>query len=499
MLNSLIGAVAGVLMLVGGFLGIHTQQPVQTPSFGAFSPSGGGTYRIGQSIGTSDTTVKLSSFKEPVSGISYTMSYLGSDIEYGTISPQSSISEFVSFSGITQNTDGSATLTGVIRGLTRTPAGNFCTASTTLAQSHAGQSIFILSNSPCFQAEYLPARTNATSTAIIAFSSTTPPRYDSVAAQSTGTYISTTSELASIAYVNAISVAGVSNGTASVKGIYQSATGAQASSGTLLGGTGASLALTSSISTSTCQVAQNSVLTASSTTGKLDAGCIATNGALIYTGNNRFTASTTFTGPVDIGATSTSKVSFGGLPYTYPTTRAASSTVQTENGSGALGWYVPNDRLLALSSPNLNSTAGATTSIATVVIPANTIINSSQTLRIKGTWQTWGSNACGAQVDFGTGSATTTVGISGMEATNLLTSVINVDMFATSTASQMFTSQSYSSTASGASDFAVSGSTKLIIGRIETARSFAAATYLSFATNGANCTLLSYAVELLSL
>lgn len=252
MLKLLIGGAIALSALVGGYFAGH-QTPAPTtppPSFGAFSPTGGSTYRLGQSIGVSDTSFKLSSFKEPVSNILYTMSYLGSDVEYGTIAPQSSVSEFVSFTGITQNSDGSATLTGVTRGLTRTPAGSACAASTTLAQSHAGQSIFILSDSPCLFSEYTPLRTNATSSAVLTFSSTTPPRLDQPGLQSTGTYISTTSEFASIAYVNKIAISGASNATQSVKGIIQLGTGTQFASSTILGSTGASLVPDSSLSTS---------------------------------------------------------------------------------------------------------------------------------------------------------------------------------------------------------------------------------------------------------
>ncbi len=163
----LLGSLIALIGIVGGLLGFeHVASP---QLFGGFSPSGGSTYRLGQSIGTSDTTIKLSSFKEPVSNILYTMSYLGSTVEYGTLSPQSSISEFVSFSGITQNADGSATLTGVSRGLTRTPAGSSCTASTTLAQPHAGQSIFILSDSPCLFSEYATKQNAQTISGLFTF------------------------------------------------------------------------------------------------------------------------------------------------------------------------------------------------------------------------------------------------------------------------------------------------------------------------------------------
>lgn len=136
------------------------EQTHETPTIlGAFNSSGGGTYRLKSSIGISDTTINLSSFKEPVSNTPYTMSYLNSVIGYGTIEPQiPGRSEFVSFSGITQSSDGSAQLTGVSRGLTRTPAGSSCSASTTLAIRHGGQSAFILSDSPCLFAEYAVKR-----------------------------------------------------------------------------------------------------------------------------------------------------------------------------------------------------------------------------------------------------------------------------------------------------------------------------------------------------
>lgn len=142
-------------------------QPNETEQiqFSGYNTSGGGTYRLKSSAGISDTTINLSSFKEPVSNLAYTMSYFNSSIEYGTIEPQiSGKSEFVSFTGITQNSDGSAQLTGVTRGLTRTPAGAGCTASTTLAVRHAAQSTFILSDSPCLFAEYAVKQNDETIT-----------------------------------------------------------------------------------------------------------------------------------------------------------------------------------------------------------------------------------------------------------------------------------------------------------------------------------------------
>lgn len=127
--------------------------------FGAYNTSGGGSYRLKSSLSSTDTTINLSSFKEPVSNIPYSMAFLNTSIGYGTVEPLTSDkSEFISFSGITQNADGSAQLTGVIRGLTKSPAGLACTASSTLAVRHPAQSIFILSDSPCHLAEYAVKR-----------------------------------------------------------------------------------------------------------------------------------------------------------------------------------------------------------------------------------------------------------------------------------------------------------------------------------------------------
>lgn len=168
------------LGVIGFGLGIFgaIQPSTQARSVGAFNPTGGSTYRLLAPVSSSQNTITLSSFKEPVSGILYTMSYLNSSIEYGTLAPLTSQSEFVSFTGITQNSNGSATLTGVTRGLARSPGTSGCVASTTLALAHASQSNFIISNSPCFQAEYATLRNNQSITGVWTFSSTTPPLYD---------------------------------------------------------------------------------------------------------------------------------------------------------------------------------------------------------------------------------------------------------------------------------------------------------------------------------
>lgn len=256
---------------------------------GVFQPTGGGTYRLQTSIGISNTSLTLSSFKEPTSNIPYTMTYMGSDIAYGTIDPSvNGKSEFVSFTGITQNGDGTATLTGLKRGLTRT---NGCVASTTLAQTHAGQSIFILSNSNCFYSEFAERRSNELIPGAWTASSTNPWKYDNafvVASTSqqivpaswiynnfvntsvnqtinaVKTFSATTTlsngallgygidsnsnalAVANKKYVDDLAFAGAPDANTTTKGIVEEATSAEIASGASTGGTGAKLFMTPS-------------------------------------------------------------------------------------------------------------------------------------------------------------------------------------------------------------------------------------------------------------
>jgi hypothetical protein len=215
------GIIAGVVV-IGSWFGLvpETHAPVpEAPvaveqNVGAYNISGGGTYRLKSSVGTTDTTVSLSSFKEPISGQKYSMAYLNTTIAYATIDPQTTRPEFISFTGITQNADESATLTGVSRGLTRTPAGSLCTASTTLAVRHSGQSILVLSDSPCHFAEYAVKRNDET-----------------VSGQWSFPYPSASSTVATKGYVDSVAL----GGTATVDRLIVAATaGETVASGQIL-------------------------------------------------------------------------------------------------------------------------------------------------------------------------------------------------------------------------------------------------------------------------
>jgi len=236
-------------------------QIVNDVSLGAFNTTGGKSYRLKASVGISDTTVNLSSFKEPVSNIAYTMAYINTAIGYGTLDPQiPDKSEFVSFTGITQNSDGSAALTGVTRGLTRTPAGASCTASTTLAVRHPAQSIFIISDSPCFFTEFAVKQSDETITG------------NWIVPSPVGAY-----SIVPRNYVDGKLFGGIGNAGETATGTVEIATGAEAAASTQSGTLGR-LVLPATLATSTWNPSTNANrVIVSGSGGTIDNNFIATS------------------------------------------------------------------------------------------------------------------------------------------------------------------------------------------------------------------------------
>jgi len=287
MLEKIASVIGGVVLAVSSFFGFGApQEAPEEPLFGEFTPAGGTTYRLKTSVGTTDTTIVLSSLK--IDGNPVTMSTLNTDIAYATLDPQSATrKEFISFTTITQNSDGSATLTGVTRGL----ASSFpFTASSTLRKAHPGQSILILSDSPQVFNEYTKTRSDVavvgnwtfptTTSASSSNSAVTKGYFENTAmllttnqsasgnktfsgnttlsgsanAIATTTIISTTIASGTItktpvanlditnkAYVDGVAVAGASNANETTKGIVEQATDAEIIARTGTGATGAVL------------------------------------------------------------------------------------------------------------------------------------------------------------------------------------------------------------------------------------------------------------------
>ena len=338
---------------------------------GAFNPAGGTTYRLQTSIGTTDTTVKLSSFKNR-SSIALTMTLLNTDIGYGTLSPQTSRSEFVSFSGITQNSDGTATLTGVTRGLSDISP---FTASTTLRQAHAGQSVFILSDSPQLFEEYAKRRNDETIAGLWNFNSYLP----------TSSITATTSaQFTTKGYVDNVTNAGAATSTETNGGIVELGTLAEQAD-SYDGGANKPTVLQTKNSTSTCQVVGSYNIVASSTSGKLDKNCLDQTLNYSWSGTNTFsgtslnTASTTFTATTTILASSATNnaLTLNGINYAFPSTQGASSTALTTDGNGNLIWGNPTPVRYSYATNTPMSVTGSSVTSSFFTIPAGVMRASS--------------------------------------------------------------------------------------------------------------------------
>lgn len=112
--------------------------PVQTQTF----------ILIGSGATAGSTTFPLQSFKD-ILGVNLSMSSFGS-VGYGTLEPDTTNEDSITFTGITQNSDGTATLTGVNSVGFLSPY----TASSGLRVSHAGSVPFIITNTSAFTATY---------------------------------------------------------------------------------------------------------------------------------------------------------------------------------------------------------------------------------------------------------------------------------------------------------------------------------------------------------
>lgn len=101
----------------------------------------------GISIGA--TSIVLNSFKQIDGTTNLTMTDFGST-GYGTLSPNTSREEQISFTGVTQNANGTATLTGVKTVLNVDPY----TETSGTINSQAGNAVFVISNTAGFYSKF---------------------------------------------------------------------------------------------------------------------------------------------------------------------------------------------------------------------------------------------------------------------------------------------------------------------------------------------------------
>ena len=207
-----------------------------------FYTVGGKNYTLASSISSTATSITLTSFTLPVTDQAITMATANTSIMYGTIQPGTTNSEFISFTGITQNGDGTATLTGVTRGLDREYP---YTEASAFKLPHPGQSVFILSDAPQVFNKYAALVNDNTFEGANTFNGATTFDVNDYPAMSASTPLPTLqAQLATKAYVDSVAIAGAPDATTSVKGLVEIATQAEADARTATGGTGASLVAT---------------------------------------------------------------------------------------------------------------------------------------------------------------------------------------------------------------------------------------------------------------
>ena len=173
----------------------------------AVLPIAGTTYNLsGSGISSSATSMTLVSFTLPQTGHAITDSEMSTTF-YLTVEPGSRTrQEIVSCTTVVQNANGTATLSGCSRGLLPiTPY----TASSTYAFPHGGGTSVVFSNAPQFYNQFLAADNTGTITGQYTFS--TSPIVPTVISAST-------TNAASVAYVNNIAILGGASSSDTVYG-----------------------------------------------------------------------------------------------------------------------------------------------------------------------------------------------------------------------------------------------------------------------------------------
>lgn len=189
------------------------------------------------------TTIVLSSMKQIDGSTNLTSTDIGSKAT-GTLEPNNSTQEeAITFTGITQNSNGTATLTGVKTVLFVDPY----TETSGLAKAHPGGAKFILTNTAEFYSEFTNKNDDETISGNWIFPSDNTNNAGIVA--DTDTTMATA--FVTFGQLSRQAISGASNASTTVKGIVQLPTQAQVDAKTTTGSTGALLGITPDVMRST--------------------------------------------------------------------------------------------------------------------------------------------------------------------------------------------------------------------------------------------------------
>ena len=318
------------------------------------------------------------------------MACMNTDIAYGTLDPQlPTKKELISFTGITQNAAGTAVLTGVTRGL------SFFypfTASTTLRQTHSGQSIFILSDAPQVFAEYTAKRNDEAITGLWNFNSYLPT-----------TSITPTSSIqfTNKAYVDGVALVSAPVSDETTKGVVELATQIEMASSTILGSTLAPLVLQARYATSSPSVVCGLCAVITGNAGKIAQAFLNLTEPFTWTAHHIFSS-------LNAASASTTNAT----TTNFSITGITSSLLKT-NSTGIVQAAVAGtdyENVPFAADGTVITTSGTATTTTTIVIPANTLFaNKLMVLDFFTGSGAAGTDGKGYGIDIGSGSATTTL------------------------------------------------------------------------------------------
>jgi hypothetical protein len=277
---------------------------------GSLTPVQAQKFRLaGSGVTATANTIVLQSFKLPDASTTIAMADLGT-IAYGTLEPGTSKEEQISFTGVTQNANGTATLTGVTRGLDF--RASTCTAVSANQKTHAGGSYFILSNTACFYSQY-PGKGNTESiTGAWTFATSNIPRLNGTYTYGAGDE----EKLVTYRQLASTSFAGVVDGSQTAKGIFEEATQAELAAGTQAGGTSADLVAPARYFNATPSA--TTIVPVTNGSGKLAQGFWDLTQAFVWSGAHSWSATSTFTGSASFSTSTFSVIPT--LPASDPTT-----------------------------------------------------------------------------------------------------------------------------------------------------------------------------------
>lgn len=201
------------------------------------------SYLSGSGAVATATSFTLASFKQIDGSTNLTMTDFGTK-GFMTLEPNNGTQEeSISFTGITQNASGTATITGVSTVLFVDPY----TETSGLAKSHPGGSKAVVTNTSAFYAGF----TNKGDDETISGKWTFPNDDVSNAGIASDTDTAVATAFVTLGQLSRQAISGASNASTTVKGIVQLPTQAQVLAKTSSGSTGALLALTPDLQAST--------------------------------------------------------------------------------------------------------------------------------------------------------------------------------------------------------------------------------------------------------